>query len=379
MSPGVALAATVVEADVRRLGLPTGVKEFVLPSGHRSPTELGVLLVRLVDDDGTVGYSFLWTQEARQLPLFEAVLRYFAGQVIGHRLDESPSLVSSLRRSTNFIGYEGLSAYGVSGYEMALQDLACRRLDVSLGALLGRVRQRVPAYQTGLFLWSSPEELVAEAKEMYQSGLRAMKMQVGAAHIEEDVERLRAVVSSLPDGVAIMADAVQRWSYPDALRAAESFAEFELVWLEDPLDYDDLASYRRLVERSPIPIATGESQYSPGSYRRLVEAGVPYLIGDLERVGGVSGWMRLADLARQSGSVILPHIYPHVSTQLVAAVDAKEVWWEYVPWFDELVGYDFELLDGQVIVPDRPGSGFDPSLDAVEDLARGPWTSLGPS
>jgi L-alanine-DL-glutamate epimerase-like enolase superfamily enzyme len=81
-------------------------------------------------------------------------------------------------------------------------------------------------------------------------------------------------------------------------------------------------------------------------------------------------------MVQAASAVMLPHIYPHVSAQLLSAVEQAEVWWEYVPWFDQLVAEPFEIVDGELIVGDCPGSGFDPDPDAVERLARTPWLPL---
>lgn len=372
-------SSRVVSVEVRRLALPTGIEPVRLGNGQLSATDLPVVLIRLVDDDGAHGFSLLWAQQAPQLALFEAALDYLAPLVAGHRLDETPGIVPSLRASTPFIGPEGVLAFAVSAYEMAIEDLWCRRAEVSLGHRLGRTRDRLPAYQTGLMLASTTEALVIEARKIYDSGIKAIKMIVGKPSLSEDLDRIDAVKSSLPGDVRLMVDAFQKWNVTEAQQAAERFAAFDLLWIEDPLAHADLAGYRRLAAASPVPIATGEGLFRHADFVELADAGVPYLVGELERIGGISGWVRLADTAESSGVTLLPHINPHVSAQLVAALAQKSVWWEYIPWFDALAGSEFRLEDGALVVEDRPGCGFSPDADAVERLAAGPWRALGKS
>jgi L-alanine-DL-glutamate epimerase-like enolase superfamily enzyme len=370
------MSATIAQIDVRYLALPTGIKEVKLPNGRAAATDFGILLVRLTDGDGTPGWSFVWGQVPRQLQLFEQVTRFLASDVCGHSLDEVPTIGTALAHSSHFLGLEGLCAYGISAYEMALEDLRCRRLGISLGALAGRKRTSMPTYQTGLFLWSTIDELVAEARSIYESGVHAIKMIVGKADPAEDLDRLTAVRDSLPSHVSLMADATQRWSYPQALRAAQLFVDIGLVWLEDPLRAEDLAGYERLAHTSPVPIATGENLYGLEAYRRLAESGIPYLVADLERVGGFGGWRRIAEVADDTGCVALPHLYPHASAQLMTTVPGKEVWHEYVPWFDTLVEEQLVFKDGILTVSDQPGAGFTPSADSIERLATSQWISL---
>ncbi|GAA5063522.1 L-alanine-DL-glutamate epimerase-like enolase superfamily enzyme [Thermocatellispora tengchongensis] len=369
----------ITRVDGRRVALPTGLKDIRLPNGQRVPANLNVLLVRLTDEDGATGCSMLWAQQERQLSLFECGLRYLAPYVRGKRPQEGAARQSFLRRQLGFVGSEGIAAFAVSGLEMAAEDLRCRRQGISLATAFGKTSDRIRAYQTGLMLETPEDDLVAEAKAIYASGVKAVKMIVGKPDLAEDVERVRLVKEALPPDATLMADALQRWDYRTALRAAERFAEFEPAWLEDPLDHRDVAGYRRLAARSPVPIATGESLYRADDFRALVDAGVPYLVGELERVGGFRQWMRLADLAASGSSVFLPHIYPHVSAQLAAALDQREVWWEYVPWFDGLVRQKFDVRDGYLTVSDLPGSGFDPDPEAIERFSRTEWTDLAAS
>jgi L-alanine-DL-glutamate epimerase-like enolase superfamily enzyme len=370
------LDTTIMTAEVRPLALPTGMKPITLPNGHRPPTDLSILLLRLTDEDGLLGWSTLWATHPNQLPLFEAGLRFQVGQVEGRRLDQSPSISFSLYQAMSFVGRQGVAAFAASAFEMAIEDLICRRRNISLGRALGQVSNRVRAYQTGLMPSADADELVSEAQAIYANGIRAVKMVLGRPRLEEDLERVALVRATLPADTRLMVDALQKWSYPDALRAARALAEFDLVWLEDPLDYTDIVGYRDLVRTSPVPIATGESLFAVESFQQLLDARVPYIVGELERVGGIRPWVQIAALAQASSATMLPHIFPYVSAQLVSTLRQKEIWWEYVPWFNGLLDYDFDINDGYLTVADRPGSGLDPSPDAVEDFATGPWRRI---
>ncbi|SDH08427.1 L-alanine-DL-glutamate epimerase [Sinosporangium album] len=366
----------IARVEGRRVALPTGLQDIRLPNGQRVRADLNVLLIRLTDEDGAHGHSMLWAQQEGQLSLFECGLRHLAPHVRGKRPQEGATLQHLLRRQLAFVGSEGIAAFALSGLEMAVEDLRCRRQGVSLGQAFGKASDRIRAYQTGLMLESSEDELVGEAKAIYASGIKAVKMIVGKPRLAEDAARVRLVKESLPSDATLMVDALQRWDYRTALQAVEHFAEFELAWVEDPLDHRDLAGYRRLVARSHVPIATGESLYRADDFRALMDAGVPYIVGELERVGGFRPWMRLAELAASASSVFLPHIYPHVSAQLAAALDQREVWWEYVPWFDGLVQQKFDIHDGYLTVSDLPGSGFEPHPEAIERFSRSDWMNL---
>lgn len=365
--------APITAVDVRYMALPTGIKPFVLPNGHRTPTDLAALLVRLTDESGRTGTSLLWSQRQPQLGVMEAAVRYLAGSVVGMQPTPVGGYVAAMRQHATFLGQDGAIAFGVSGIEMALQDLACRTAGANLSVQLGRRRDRVRAYQTGLMLPATIDELVEEAAGILDRGIRAIKMIVGKPTVAEDVERVRAVRESLPADASLMVDALQRWTLPQSLEAAVALEPFGLEWIEDPMPHHDIAQYRELIATSPIPISTGETAFSRAAFEELLDAGVPYVIAELERSGGISGWMALAERVHERSAVLLPHIYPHVSAQLVAAIPQDSGWWEYVPWFDQLCTEPFDITDGWLTVPRASGTGFDPDPDAVERLALGPW------
>ena len=195
--------------------------------------------------------------------------------------------------------------------------------------------------------------------------------------MDEDVERVAAVAERLPDDAVLMLDAVQSWTVEQTLAAVEPLAAYDPLWLEDPLVHSDYEGLATVVERSPIPVATGENEYLREGFEQIFAAGPRYLLADLERVGSVTEWLAVADVARARGVVLTPHVYPQLAMQLCAAIDQDEQWIEYIPWWDDLLTEPLRIEHGMVAVPDRPGSGMDLDMDAVEARAATPWTTLG--
>lgn len=367
---------TIATAATRHVALPTGIKPFVLPSGLEASTDLNVLLVRLTDGDGRDGHAYLWGAEQRHIPLFRATLEYLAGQVVGAPADDPSGLRSTLRRSTNFVGYDGLAAFGVAAFEMAAHDLVTLRSGVSLGHAIGRRRDRLRAYRTGCLLPFSIDEIVAEANDIVESGVRAIKIQIGKPDVAEDLARVAAVREAVPSDVVLMVDAVQRYGLAEALQVCDGLADLGVIRFEDALDYDDLAGYAELVRQSQIPVATGENLCGRASFARLLDVGITHVVADLERVGGIESWVAIAALVASRDGIILPHLDPYLSVQLMSTVDTPDPWLEVVPWFDALVDTPLRADGGWVAVPDEPGIGFHPNPDAVDDLAVGPWCPL---
>jgi mandelate racemase len=82
-----------------------------------------------------------------------------------------------------------------------------------------------------------------------------------------------------------------------------------------------------------------------------------YVMPDLERIGGVTGWQRAAALAAERSAPMSSHLYPEVSAHLLAATPTAHML-EYVDWADKIVQQPLRIVDGRALVPDRPGNGL---------------------
>ena len=85
---------------------------------------------------------------------------------------------------------------------------------------------------------------------------------------------------------------------------------------------------------------------------------------DLERIGGVTGWMRAAALAEAAGVEMSSHLFAEVSVHLLAVTPTRH-WIEYVDWADAVLAEPLVPRDGCLVAPDRPGAGLAWDEDAV--------------
>lgn len=367
------VAAPVVGHRARVVSVPL---EPRIVTAHYRIEAIEVVVLRSRDAEGRKGTATLWCFGLPQARVLVAALDHLARHALGPA-GPVDDVLDRLRREINFFGFKGISVFALSAFDMALTDLACRADGRSLGQVLGRRRDAVPAYWSGLFGNQSQEEILDEVDRKLDEGYRAMKLRTGNPALDEDLRRVEAVAARLDGRAVLMLDAVQSWTVEQALAAVDRLAGLPVHWLEDPLVHVDYAGLRQVVERSPIPIATGENEYLSEGFAQLLEAGPAYLLADLQRVGGVREWRRVADLAATAGAVLTPHVYPHVALQLGCALDQAETWIEAIPWWDALVGEPLRLVDGAFAVPDEPGCGLDLDDEHLDRLAIGPWQELG--
>ena len=179
---------------------------------------------------------------------------------------------------------------------------------------------------------------------------------------------MTAVREHIGDDVPFMVDANQQWDRPTAMRLGRVFEQFNMVWIEEPLDAYDAEGHAQLAKALDTSIATGESLQ-----RRRTHQPDPKPVGRhhparRSRIGGITPFLRLAHLADQAGLQLAPHFAMEIHLHLAAAYP-REPWVEHFEWLNPLFNERLETRDGRMQVPNRPGLGV-----TLSDQARA-WTT----
>lgn len=261
-------------------------------------------------------------------------------------------------------GLGGLAIFALSAIDTALWDLQGKLLGAPLHRLLGSFWEELPAYASdGCWLHDDPARVAAEAASFATEGFPAVKIRFGRRDPALDLVTLAAVRHAVGEQVAVMVDVNQGWSRVQARRHGPDLAEYGVEWLEEPVAAGDLEGLAELRRVLPFPITAGESVYLPEGVDALLKArAVSVLMPDLQRVGGVTGWVRASALAETARISLTSHLFPEVSVHLLAATrDPGPL--EWVTWLAPVLEEPLTIANGMVRVPDKPGLGiaFDPA------------------
>jgi L-alanine-DL-glutamate epimerase-like enolase superfamily enzyme len=273
-----------------------------------------VLPVEVRRSDGVVGHGFSWTPTigagAVRAFLEEELAPWWTGR------PADPALWQEAWVRVHEAGGGGVTTIALAGVDLALWDAAARRAGTSVAQLLGRKHDRLPVYGSGINLHYPLPDLVAQAERWVAAGYQAVKVKVGKSDPREDVDRMQAVREVIGPDRELMIDANQRWDLAQAERAVGMLAQVNPAWIEEPLRADDLAGHRELRRRIEVPIAVGENLHTIHRFREAVDAGAAVLQPNIVRVGGITPFLQVAALARETGTRLAPHLLPEVSAQL---------------------------------------------------------------
>lgn len=331
----------------------------------------GCILVTVRTDAGITGENLIFTLNDRRTKVLRQMVDELADVAVGHDAGHIAGFWARAWKDINFLGHKGVPVAGISAIDGALWDALGKAAGLPLYRLLGGAQNRVPAYHSGgLWLSRSIDELVAEARGFVDQGFRAMKMRLGLPDPAEDIARVKAVRDAIGPGVRLMADANQGLTEAQAIRLGRRLEPFDLTWFEEPLPAWDLDGLARVAAALDTPIASGETEYTRYGFRRMLELrSADILMPDLQRVGGVSEFMRVGHMAESHDIAVSSHLFPETSVQVLGAL-SNATFLEYMPWFSSLYNETLEFRDGSAAVPERPGWGFTFNRDYIAHLSR---------
>lgn len=377
--------------DERECGFRlAAVDTFVLKAPAQPPvqTSFGImhhrpaLLVRVRDEHGATGWGEVWCNfpsvgAEHRARLVQSYLRPMLMRATWRSpLHCFESLSAGLETLAIQSGEYGPLAQAVAGIDMAVWDLLARRAGQPLWRLLSRTQSDAPAprvrvYASGLNP-TQPETLAAGKQ---QEGFEAFKLKVGFGH-QRDEANLAALRATLGAAAVLMVDANQAWTLEEAVRAAQTLAQYGVAWLEEPMRADTPhEQWEMLAQRQPIPLAAGENVNGLAAFQQIIEGrGVSIIQPDVGKWGGFSYCMKVAGAALAHGKWLCPH-WLGSGLGLAAALHFKaavggegyvEVDANPNPLRALLSPPGLVVSAGEVTLGETPGLGVEPDFDALE-------------
>jgi L-alanine-DL-glutamate epimerase-like enolase superfamily enzyme len=347
---------TEVESFIVHAPIPRYVAD-----SFNTATVWGLPGVLLRTDEGLVGTGYTSTLSHGDAAIRSVIDELYAPLLMGADPLDTQRLWERMYWSdAHWVGRSGIAHMALAACDIALWDLKAKALGVPLYKLVGGHKDgAVRSYNTdGGWLNFEVPRLVDEMSALLAAGYAGVKMKIGHPDPRTDLARVGAVRAALGDDVDLMVDVNQRWDRTTALAWAPRFEQFEVGWLEEPLDPDDVEGHALLARATRIPIALGEHVYTRTQFREFIgRAGIGVVQADCTRLGGVTEWLAVAELALSHHVPVIPHHADMMRVhQHLGAGHAASPMIECIPWLQELFEEPADIVGGTFRVPDTPGA-----------------------
>jgi mandelate racemase len=380
MSTGIADAALAPEAPAKASPPKTtirsiNVRAVMVPL--RRPVIAGIgrfdtwplVLVDVETSGGIVGQAYVAPYRGAAVPAVVATIRDLSSSLIGEPI-APVRMFEGAFKALNVVGVAGVSVIATSALDMALWDALGKEAGMPLAELLGGTVGDLRAYNSN-GLWRHEVSTIAqEARDLAsEGGFTAMKLRLGNEHVRDDLAAIAAVREGVGFDIDLMVDFNQALGLGDAIRRCHELDDQGLYWFEEPTTYDNVRGYSQLAGKVRTPLQMGENYYGPRDLLTFLQAGgVHYAMGDLMRIGGVTGWLRTAAVAGAAGVQFSNHLYPEIAAHLMRVTPSAH-WLEWVDWAVPILAEPLAPEKGRITASSLPGIGMSWDEKAVERYA----------
>jgi L-alanine-DL-glutamate epimerase-like enolase superfamily enzyme len=360
------MIAKIVKAESKIVSVPLKRPVEGHPYLGRRATS-NFLLLQLKTDDGLAGFGLAHTSTTGKARALEVMVQELFPSLIGQSALDHETIYHRAYTFFTDLGHSGAALQALAAIDIALWDLKGKALQQPLYRLLGAQRDRVPCYASGgLRRHQSIDQLLADASDFVRQGFRAMKLRLGARAFAEDVERVRAVRDALGPRVALMVDLNWSLSPPEAIRLGRMLEPFDPFWIEDPVDPADFDGLAKVSRALDTRVTFGETLETQDQFRICLEKqAADCYMADVQKLGGIRAWMRVASLLDAWHFPLASHVEPEVQVHLVAAAP-NGLTVEYNPNHEVLYTEKLKLHDGCLELPQKPGLGLELNSDVLE-------------
>lgn len=323
------------------------------------------VLCRMTTRDGATGVGYTFAFGVKEAFALAGAARLLGERAIGMDPMAVEATWTALWRSLALLGQPGVGVSALAALDIALWDIRGKRLGQPLYRLLGAAREAIPSYGSGGSLDNDTGALVREMESYVLAGHRAVKMKLGHGLVE-DARRVAAVREAIGPEVRLIVDATQQFRPKEALASARSLERHGLWWFEEPVPAERIDWCAEVRAASPVTIATGETNFGMNDAHNLIRQGAAdILMPNLQRVGGITPWLKVAAAANLAGLPIASHVSAEIFVHLMCAVP-NGLCLEVVPWWPRLFIGALPIKDGVVRPPSGAGLGFELDSDVLK-------------
>jgi mandelate racemase len=313
-----------------------------------------LVLIDVATDQGVTGHAYIFAYMPLTLRPLVRLIEDIGVDLVGKAIVPF-DLMRDFDRKFRLLGWQGLVGMAVSGLDMAFWDALGQAAAAPVVQLLGGAPRPIRAYDS--YGVVDPVADKADLLRSLERGFLGIKIKGGDGDAANDERIVRGVRDLIGPDIALMIDFNQSLDPAEADRRISRLAPYDLHWVEEPVPAENLLAHAKVRETSVTPIQSGENWWFPTGFAEALAGGsCDFIMPDLMKVGGITGWMQVAGQAQAASIPVSSHLFAEASAHVLAVTPTAH-WAEYLDLAGTILAEPMAIVNGSVTAR-GPGLGI---------------------